>query len=123
MRHEPCSKCGAHDWYIKGEFSYCRPCHNEAQRRYASNKRMGISPPKKTPPKRSLEYMLSLGNKTNLKPVCSNGHPYSGDNVRVEQQHGRLKRRCRTCERDAKRVRYGLAPEPAPVRLTDLLDS
>lgn len=122
MRHEPCNKCGAHDWYSKGEFSYCRPCHSEAQRRYIANKRLGISPERKKPPVRTLEYMLSLGKAGDLSPVCSKGHPFSGDNVRLEQQYGRLRRRCKTCERDAKRVRYGLAPEPAATRLSDLLD-
>ena len=123
MRNEPCTKCGAHDRYIKGEFSYCRPCHNEAQKRYVDNKRMGIQVERKKPPYRSLDYLLSLGNSRNLKPVCSKGHPFAGDNVRVEQQQGRLRRRCRACERDAKRVRYGLAPEPAPTRLSELFDS
>jgi hypothetical protein len=123
MNSDPCKKCGLSDRYIKGKFSYCRPCHNEAQKRYAHNKRMGISVETKKPPKRSIEYMLSLGNRGRLKLSCSKGHPYSGDNVRVEQQHGRLLRRCRACERNAKRVRYGLAPELAPSRLSDMLDS
>jgi len=121
MRDEPCKQCGAFDRYVKGKFSYCRPCHAEAQKRYTQNKRMGVSYEHKKPPVKSLEQLLRSSN--NLKPVCPRNHPYSGDNVRLEEQDGYLHRRCRACERDAKRVRYGLAPEPDPVRLTDLLDS
>lgn len=123
MRTEPCKNCGSVDRYVKGKFSYCRPCHSEAQKRYITNKSLGLAVPTKNAPNRSLEYLISLGNKTNLKANCRRGHPYSGDNVRIEQQHGRLKRRCKACERDAKRVSYGLAPASDPVRLSDLLDS
>jgi hypothetical protein len=123
MRTEPCKTCGAIDWYSKGKFSYCRPCHSEAQKRYMHNKSMGIEVTRQGPPVRSLEYLLSLGSRTNLKERCSKGHPFSGDNVRVETQYGRLRRRCKTCERNAKRVSYGLAPEPEAAKLSEILDS
>ena len=118
----PCKQCGAVDRYVKGKFSYCRPCHNEAQRRYAQNRRMGIRYEHKKPPVRTLSHMLTRTNGNASITHCPRNHPYTGDNVRIEEQDGRLHRRCRACERDAKRVRYGLAPEPDPVRLTDLLD-
>jgi hypothetical protein len=119
--NEPCKKCGNSYWYVKGDFSYCRVCHNDAQKRYLENKRMGIEPERKGPPSRSLETLLSKSVK--LKSYCPRGHSYSGDNVRLETQvTGNLQRRCKACERDRKRVTYGLTPEPDPVRLTSLLD-
>ena len=120
-RQEPCTKCNLFDFYVKGDFSYCRFCHSEAQRRYVENRRMGIQVERKGPPKRSLDEMLR--KSPNLKPYCSRGHSYSGDNLRLEtQKSGALQRRCKACERDRKRVSYGLTPDPDPVRLTNLLD-
>lgn len=121
MRDEPCKKCQVNDFYVKGNFSYCRPCHTEAQKRYLENKRMGVTPELRSPPNRSLQSLLL--NSTDLKSYCANGHPYSGENLRVQAAvTGRLQRRCKACERNRKRVTYGLAPEPDPVRLTSLLD-
>lgn len=124
MRTEPCKQCGSLDFYIKGKFSYCRPCHTEAQKRYYYNKRLGITKELKGPPVKTLDQLLSSGSAANLKLRCANGHPMTGDNVRLDTQaNGKnLLRRCRTCERNAKRVTYGLAPEPAPVSLTEILD-
>lgn len=127
MRNDFCSKCGSVDWYIKGTFSYCRPCHNEAQKRYAENKRRGSKPETLGPPKQTLEYMFGEGKKgapRREKTHCRKGHPFSGDNVAVSSQRGgrHLRRRCRACDRNAKRVRYGLAPEPNPIKLSDLFD-
>lgn len=125
MRYEPCKQCGNSDWYLKGEFSSCRPCHAEAQRRYLQNKRMGIEYSPKRLPIRSMEYLLTQGLKGSVSRAvthCPRNHAYAGDNVRVENSNGRVHRRCKTCERDAKRVRYGLTPSPDPARLSDLLD-
>lgn len=122
MRSEPCKKCNNFDWYIKGQFSYCRPCHSEAQKRYAkkiSDKEL------LKPPAYSLEQLMAMRKSFHkAKTHCVNGHPFSGDNVRISsQRNGRnLRRRCRACERNAKRVSYGLAPEPLPVTLGQLLE-
>lgn len=122
MNSEPCKKCGLTDRYIKGEFSYCRPCHSEAQKRYLQRKAMGESVELLRPPNIPL-HQQNFSKKT--KRVCKNGHLLSGDNVRTSSQrrgrHYRLM--CRTCERNAKRVRYGLAAEPAGATLSELLDS
>lgn len=119
--NESCKQCGMNDFYTKGKFSYCRPCHCEAQRRYALRKQQGVSIDKRTPPKRQLSELLKQDPS---KPRCPQGHSMSGANVRVaSQRRGRhLERKCRTCERDRKRVTYGLQPEPAPTRLAELLE-
>lgn len=122
MRTEPCKQCNAFDFYQRGEFSYCRPCHTEAQKRYAQNKRMGISYQSKGGPKQSLETLFQKRARK-LKPTCARGHLFAGDNLRLDQYKGKLIRRCRACERDIKRVKYGLKPDPDPVKLSDLLDS
>lgn len=116
-----CKQCGMNDFYTKGNFSYCRPCHNEAQKRYALRKAQGDTLEKRTPPVRALSDLLQQ-RPSNLR--CPSGHLMQGDNVRVaSQRKGRhLERKCKTCERNAKRVRYGLQPEPAPTRLAELLD-
>jgi hypothetical protein len=122
MRNEPCEKCGMSDRYVKGEFSYCRPCHTEAQKRYAARKRIGDEAAILKPPAVKLSDMAM----DKVLPIkCVNGHYLTGNNVRMSsQRHGRnLRRRCRACERTAKRVLYGLAPEPSSVRLVDLLDN
>jgi hypothetical protein len=127
MRTEPCKQCGASDFYQKGEFSYCRPCHTEAQKRYLKNKAQGIQTEVIKPPNRSLSLMLSSRSNTTQgnKTHCINGHPLSGDNVRLSSQRNgkHTFRRCRTCERNAKRVKYGLAPEAAPATLGSMLDN
>lgn len=117
-----CNKCGLSDRYEKGNFSYCRPCHTEAQKRYMQRRALGESVEMLKAPSSSLSALLE--NKISLNPVCSKGHPLSGDNVRVSsQRNGRhLRRMCKACERNAKRVKYGLAPEPDPVTLSALLD-
>lgn len=116
-----CSKCSMSDRYVKGKFSYCRPCHNEAQKRYALRKSQGVGVEVRTPPAKPLSKLLRQ-NPSKLR--CPQGHPMTGDNVRIaSQRKGRhLERKCRTCERNAKRVSYGLQPEPAPTKLAELLD-
>lgn len=120
MRTEPCKQCGNFDFYEKGNFSYCRPCHAEAQKRYAQNKRMGLSYEQEKSATKPLARRRFSG-RTSVK-YCPRGHSYSGDNVRYEEYKGRMQIRCKACERDAKRVRYGLRAEPNPLRLSDLLD-
>jgi hypothetical protein len=123
IKDEPCRQCQSFDWYLKGDFAYCRTCHREASKRHIENKRLGITPETKGPPSRSLEHLLKHGGKgrKNLKAFCVNNHPLSGDNVRLDSQQGRLLRRCRACERNAKRRTYGLAPEPSPTTLTAIM--
>ncbi len=124
IEDEPCRKCGNSNRYVKGDFSYCRTCHTEAQKKYIENKRLGIKPETKGGPNRSLEHLLSEGMKgrKKLKAFCIHNHPLSGDNVRLDTQQGRLLRRCKACERNAKRRTYGLLAEPTPTSLTSLLD-
>ena len=122
MRNEPCKQCGFMDFYVKGKFSYCRPCHNQAQRRYAAKNsdRQLLQPPAY-----SLEYLMTKKKSAHAaKTHCKKGHPFSGDNVKItSQDNGRLMRRyCRACKRNAKRVKYGLEPEPSPMTLGKMLD-
>lgn len=122
MRNEPCNKCGMFDRYEKGKFSYCRPCHNEAQKKYKTNR---SEKDLLKPPAYSLEQLMAMPRSfSKAKSHCINGHPFSGDNVRISSQRNgkHLRRRCRTCERNAKRVSYGLQPEPRPMSLGQLLE-
>jgi hypothetical protein len=123
-KDEICKKCGMLDRYVKGDFSYCRPCHTEAQKRYAARKASGEEVSIKKPPRRLLHEYDFKHNFERAKLVCKNGHPLIGDNVRVSAQRNdkQMRRRCRACERNAKRVTYGLVPEQAPTRLTAMLE-
>jgi hypothetical protein len=123
MRTDPCNTCQSFDWYERGDFVYCRPCHSEAQKRYMQRKAMGDSLELLKPPSIPL-YEQNLSRK--LKPIaCKQGHLLSGDNLRPSsQRNGRHNRsRCRACERNAKRVKYGLSPETAPNKLSEMFDS
>jgi hypothetical protein len=125
-RTDPCNQCGAFEFYQKGKFSYCKPCHLEAVKRYTQRKRQGISIDTKPAPPITIGNLLDLPNHhERAKKVCPKGHAYSGDNVRVtSQKNGKnVNRKCRACERNAKRISYGLAPEPAPIKLSQLLDA
>lgn len=125
QRTEPCKKCNNFDFYIKGTFSYCRPCHTEAQKRYKERIARGEMLETVKAPSRPL-YLLSGHNNFETKKVsCPKGHPLRGDNVRItSQRNGKhINRKCRACERDAKRVSYGLAAETTSARLIDLLDN
>jgi hypothetical protein len=73
-------------------------------------------------PRRDLEALFShASNKTH----CPKGHRYSRENTRyTSQRKGKdVNRKCRACERNAKRVSYGLEPEPLPTKLSALLDN
>jgi hypothetical protein len=122
MSTKPCNKCGLVDRYYKGEFSYCRPCHSEAQKRYMQRKALAEEVEVIKPPAKNL-HEQSFTNSSRTRLACKNGHPLNEENTRMSSQRGgrHLFRRCRACERNIKRVKYGLAPEPTPVRLTELL--
>jgi recombinational DNA repair protein RecR len=124
-RTEPCKQCGNFDYYYKGDFSYCRFCHNEASKRY--NQRISVQETQKLP-KRDLEYLISpdgrRGSAERAKLSCPQGHPYSGDNLRTNiNKKTKINRKCRACDRNRKRVLYGLEPEPAYKKLSDMLDT
>jgi hypothetical protein len=122
MRTEPCKQCGNFDFYVKGNFSYCRPCHSEAQKRYIKRKAQAEEVSLLKPPSRLLhEHSF---NNARRRLACKNGHPINSENVRVSSQRDgkHLFRRCRACARNEKRVKYGLEAEPTPARLSELLD-
>lgn len=124
MRTDPCSKCGNFDFYVKGNFSYCRPCHTDAQKRYMQRKSVGDEVEVLKAPSRLLHEHDFKVIPSRRRLTCKNGHPVNSENVRVSsQRNGRhLDRRCRACERDAKRVKYGLRVEAPPKKLSELLD-
>jgi hypothetical protein len=124
MRTDPCNKCGSSDRYEKGTFSYCRVCHAEAQRNYLQRKATGEQTELLKPPSLPLYALDRKNHFGRNKVACSKGHPLHGDNVRISSQRNgkHLHRRCRTCERNAKRVQYGLAVERTATMLSDLLD-
>lgn len=56
-------------------------------------------------PLQNLERGISFAAVNRRKSECANGHPLSGDNVRVvERRDGRRERECRSCSRDRKRA-------------------
>ncbi len=124
-RTEPCKQCGNFDFYYRGDFSYCRFCHNEAVKRYTKSL---SDRTKQQLPKRDLEYLVSpngrRGSAEREKKSCPQGHPYSGENLRINvARKTRVNRKCRACDRNRKRVKYGLEPEPKFTKLSDLLDT
>jgi hypothetical protein len=125
-RTESCRQCNNFDWYYRGNFSYCRFCHNEAVKRY--NKSLTVKQSQELP-SRDLEYLVSpdgrRGSAERGKLSCPQGHPYSGDNLRINTQRGRkhINRKCRACDRNRRRVSYGLEPEPSFTKLSDMLDN
>lgn len=123
MRTEPCKKCGMMDFYSKGDFSYCRPCHTEAQKRYTQRKATGEQIERSKAPSLPLYALSTKNHFERNKLACPKGHPLRGDNVRItSQRNGKhVNRKCRACERDAKRVKYGLAVEQTTSRLSDML--
>lgn len=125
LRTEPCRQCGAMDFYYRGEHSACRPCHNEACKRWLQRKATGEELPKQRPP----AVILSESGKARRdagadKVACKRGHPYTTENLRVSSQRNgkRLRRFCRVCNRDEKRIKYGIAPGKDPLKLSQLLD-
>lgn len=124
MRTEPCKKCNAFDFYVKGDFSYCRPCHAEAQKRYSERKAAAEEVELLKAPSVALHAQDYSRNSGRGRLVCKNGHPLNSENTRVSSQRGgrHLFRRCRACERNAKRVKYGLPVEAVPARLSELLE-
>ena len=123
MRTDPCRQCSAVDFYHKGTFAYCRPCHAEAQKRYKARKAAAEQVEVIKPPSLLLSQHDFKSHAGRDRLACKNGHPVNSENVRMSSQRGgkHLFRRCRACERNARRVSYGLPVETA-VRLTDLLD-
>lgn len=119
----PCRKCGMTDRYFRGKHSACRPCHNEACKRYLQRKALGETVEVRKPPTIKLTETQLRRHPGREKLFCKNNHPLTGDNVRISSQRNgtNLFRRCRTCERNAARVKYGLPVEPTPSRLSDLL--
>lgn len=121
MRNDPCRQCNSVDYYVKGNFSYCRPCHAASQRRYEHRKRIGEELPK--PREKNpvvLGESLSLNNGIR-KTHCPKGHPYDKSNTRIAYTGKKKERKCKACDRNYRRKTYGLPPEPLPVRLTDIL--
>jgi hypothetical protein len=123
-RTEPCKKCNLFDFYYRGDFSYCRPCHAESQRRYRERIATGETLETVKPPSYPLYLLSSKNNFESKKVACPKGHPLRGDNVRITSQRkgSHVNRKCRACDRDSKRVRYGLEEETTSVRLIDLLE-
>jgi hypothetical protein len=128
-RTEPCKQCNSWDFYTYGKYSSCRPCHNEASKRYLERKRNGLTADVVDVPKRDLEYLLKpsglRSSHERNKKSCPQGHPYNLENTNMgAQKNGKnVNRKCRVCDRNRKRLYYGLDPEPLPSKLSDMLDS
>lgn len=117
-----CKKCGLDDRYYRGTFSSCRPCHNAAQKRYAARKALGEIVEVKPAPK--VQLALTTLSTAAKRVTCKNGHLLTDENIQVtSQRRGKhLFRRCRVCDKNLKRVKYGLPVEQPATTLSGLLD-
>lgn len=105
-----CKKCGQEDWYVRGKYKRCIPCHNKAQLASYHNRKLGIEKQRKSTYKsRPLAEQLKLISQKKMQAACTRGHNLTGDDVRLEiDSKGRMHRRCLKCERLRSRKRYGL---------------
>jgi hypothetical protein len=116
-----CKKCGNDDWYVKGRYRRCTPCHNEVQLAAYHNRKLGVSKVRK-----SKHTSRPLAQRINIAPLprsqmvaCSKGHEFTQENTRLEVDNkGRVHRRCLRCEYLQGRKRYGLE---TPSKLRKLL--
>lgn len=113
-----CKKCGSQDFYVRGKYRRCTPCHNEVQlrayhRRKISDEKSRNSKYKPKPVSRQLK-----GSKAIVQTVCKRGHELSEDNVRLDlDSKGNYHRRCLKCEYLASRKKYGLPVNSDMVKL------
>jgi len=112
-----CKKCGGEDFYVRGRYRRCVPCHNEVQLKSYHNRKISAEKSrnsKYTP--RPLSQKLNA--HVQVKTVCKRGHELSDDNVRLDLDNkGNYHRRCRKCEYLTSRKKYGLPVNSDMVRL------
>jgi hypothetical protein len=116
-----CKKCGGDDWYVKGKYRRCIPCHNEIQLAAYHNRKQGGSTAGKrsTLKARPLSQTLAVLRQTQQQTSCSRGHEFTDENTRLEVDgKGMTHRRCKQCERIKYRRRYGL---DTPSRISELM--
>lgn len=113
-RKMKCKKCGSDDWYVRGKYKRCTPCHNKTQLEAYHNRKIGLGRQRKQkytarPLSQEFGYIHPLFVEKKLQTVCKRGHELSGDNVRLDlDSKGRTHRRCRKCEYLRHRQDYGL---------------
>jgi len=112
-----CKKCGSEEFYVRGKYRRCTPCHNEAQAKAYHNRKISAE---KT---RSSKYQprplsQALASIPNNQQVCKRGHELNGSNVRLDlDSKGRYHRRCKKCEYLTSRKKYGLEIESSMAKL------
>ncbi len=115
-----CKKCGQEEWYERGKYKRCIPCHNKAQLASYHNRKLGIEQPRRAGYKaRPLAEQLRTISQKKIQEQCHRGHNLTGENIRLEiDDRGRTHRRCLRCERLRARKRYGLE---TPSEVAELL--
>lgn len=115
-----CKKCGQEEWYVRGKYRRCIPCHNKAQLTSYHNRKLGIEKVRKQSYKsRPLAEQLKTISQKKMQLTCHRGHNLTGEDIRLETDSlGRVHRRCLRCEKLRSRKRYGLS---TPSELAELL--
>jgi hypothetical protein len=120
-----CKKCGGEEWYRRGTYKRCIPCHNEVQLVSYHNRKLGIKADRRKshqskPIAQQLKNLpTGITLEKRLMTACGKGHEFNKENTRLEvDRFGRIHRRCLQCMYLYTRKRYGL---DNPSRLKDLL--
>jgi hypothetical protein len=112
-----CKKCGADQWYRRGKYKRCIPCHNKNQLKSYHNRKLGIERGRQSK-YRPRPLSKTMTSQPIVQTVCSRGHELSGDNVRLDlDSTGNFHRRCKKCEYLASRKKYGLPVNSDMVKL------
>lgn len=94
-----CKHCGSDDWYVKGKYKRCIPCHANNQRKTYHARKAGTYYQRthKYQAKPLAESIKVLSGK-HLKTACHRGHEYTQENTRLEiTSKGQIVRRCIKC--------------------------
>lgn len=120
MKPERCRKCGAEEWYQRGKYRRCTPCHNTSQLAAYHNRKVGIEQGRRSQHKaRPLAEQLKFSQKKE-QTACHRGHLFDEQNTRIEVDNkGRFHRRCRKCELLRYRRRYGIETKSQAKELLD----
>ncbi len=120
MVPEFCKKCGSNEFYTRGKYFRCVPCHRATAKKSVQRRKLN----QKLERKNGLQTK-SLKKLLREKPIsepdfivanrekthCPKGHLYSDETTRVAGQ-GKYRdspnRHCRICNKNEARRRYGI---------------
>lgn len=133
MVPEFCKKCGSNEFYTRGKYFRCVPCHRATVKRSVQRRKLDQKLERKnTVQAQSLKKLLKdpvkdapLIAANRQKDSCPKGHPYTPENTRVAGQ-GKYRdipnRHCRTCNRNEARRRYGIEEDESSPKMKKISD-